>query len=214
MTIVNDLGHAAASATRSDLDLLHDQLRAVESWVADHRLAPEAAGAVMSRQARVDFSRRQEVLTRTRQALIDWTAHQLGQSGHPLRSSAQARVVVAHRNEWFKDKLVTALRDRGMNVVAVLEDGASAVGVSVVEQPDLVLLEDKLTFVPGLEVIRQLRRYAPTSFVAAQVEHDGEVALFLRVGAGAAYPRRIPAGELAASLCQVPLRGMPTCPVG
>jgi DNA-binding response OmpR family regulator len=69
--------------------------------------------------------------------------------------------VLAHRDDRLRRKVAHALQDHGVHVVTGTDTGADAVGVIVAEQPELVLVEDTLSMLAGLEVIRDVRRFSP-----------------------------------------------------
>ena len=201
MTSIEDSVRPQFALVRSETEVLLDQLRGIEAWTRKHRPTHLLLDAALSREARSDIARRQEVVERERQALTDWTAHQLRENTHPLRSFAVPRAVIVHRNAWFKGKLTTGLAAGGITVVADLENGADGVGVVVAEQPDLLLLEHKLPMVTGLDVTRAVRCYAPSTVVVAQVTDEWEVGPFLEAGATTAYTRRIPPADIVADVC-------------
>lgn len=191
--------------SRPETDLVRDQLDAIEAWNVARRaieMAEESAAArARSREMRLDLARRMDVVRRQHQAMIQRTEEQLRESAHLLRTGAPARAIVVHRNDWFKDKLIDGLRRGGVDVVARLENGADAVGVAVAEQPDLLLVEDKLPMLSGVDVIRQVLRYAPRTIAGAQVCVDDGIAELLDAGARTAFTRRVPPADVARDLC-------------
>src|SRR4051812_8625074 len=189
---------------RRELDVYRDQLAGIDAWNAARRAdeirerAAEAAGR--SREMRLDLARRMDVIRRQQQALVDRTEEQLRSSVDLLHATAPARAMVVHRNEWFKDKVITGLTDNGIHVVARLENGADAVGVAVAEQPDLILVEDKLPMISGQEVIQQVKQFAPRTIITAQAENDWDIAPLLEAGATTAFTRRVPPADVAHDL--------------
>lgn len=101
-------------------------------------------------------------------------------------------MVIAHRNEWFVGKVTHAFHDRGLLVVAQVDNGADAVGIAVAEQPDLLVVEDTLAMVPGEHVVRDVREYCPRTLVAAQVAYGDRVGTLLRAGAFTVFTRQVP----------------------
>ena len=190
---------------RRELDLYRDQIAGIDAWNAARRIeeireqAAEAAGR--SREMRLDLARRMDVIRRQQQALIERTHEQLRSSAHLLHDVAPARAMVVHRNDWFKDKVIAGLTTGGIQVVARLENGADAVGVAVAEQPDLILVEDRLPMISGEDVIRQVRQFAPGTIVTAQAANDWEIAPLLEAGATTAFTRRVPPADVAHDLC-------------
>ena len=71
------------------------------------------------------------------------------------------------------------------------------------EQPELLLLEDKLPMLGALEVLAEVRRWAPQTLVTVQVANDWEIGPFLEAGACTAFTRRIPPAEIADALCSM-----------
>jgi DNA-binding NarL/FixJ family response regulator len=144
-----------------------------------------------------------EVIRRQHEALIRRTEEQLAGGARVLRSTAPARAIVVHRNEWFKDRLIDDLMSGGIDVIGRLENGADAVGVAVAEQPDLLVVEDKLPMISGEEVIRQVRQFSPRTISVMQVSYDDGVVSALEAGARTAVTRRVPPAEVARELCQL-----------
>jgi CheY-like chemotaxis protein len=189
---------------RSDLDLAAQQLEAVERFNRACRMREDAAeAAARSRELRMDAARSIEVLRRQHDAVVSRAHEQLRASGKLLRSTAARRVVLASRNQWLVGKLQQALEERGVQVVARTDNGADAVGLVVAEQPDLVLVEDTLAMLPGLEVIREVRRFSPETVVTAQAAYGDRVGQLLDAGASAVYTRRIPPADVALSLLRL-----------
>lgn len=141
-----------------------------------------------------------EVIRREHQALITRAHEQLRLSGDLLRDRARRRVVLAHRNEWFSQKVAEQLQEQDWVVVAMLSNGADAVGVTVAEQPELLLVEDFLAMVPGEQVVRDVRQFCPQTVVAAQVAHGDRVAALLEAGAATVWTRQVPPREVAQGL--------------
>jgi DNA-binding NarL/FixJ family response regulator len=108
--------------------------------------------------------------------------------------------VVSHRQEWFSGNMVGGLRAGGVAVVAELQNGADALGVVVAEQPDVLLVEDEVPMVSGLELTEAAARYAPSTLVVVQVEHDWDIGPFLDAGATTVCTRRTPPARILADL--------------
>ena len=178
---------------RSELDLAAQQLQAIARFNDARRMAEAAAAAVArSRELRMDVSRSLEVLRREHDAVVQRAHEQLRVTGALLRSTPERRVLIAHRNEWFAGKVAHGLQDRGLLVVARVDNGADAVGIAVAEQPDLVVVEDTLAMVPGEQVVRDVRDYCPDAVVAAQVAYGDRVDALLEAGASAVFTRNVP----------------------
>ena len=191
----------STSSSRAELDLAAQQLRAIDSFNRAKRMAEDAAAAAgRSREMRMDVDRRLEVIRREHQAIVERVDVQLRLSGDVLQRSAGRRVVVAHRNEWFVGKVSDDLLAHGIRVIARVENGADAIGAAVAEQPDLLVVEDKLAMVTGEQVLHELRRYCPDTLLTAQVEAGDRVGALLDAGARAVFTRRIPPKDVADQL--------------
>lgn len=189
---------------RDEVELSVAQLRALSTWHEAHRAAQDAARErAGSREHRMDQDRRLDVLRAQHAALVRCTEQALLRAGWPIRDAVPLRAVVAHRNEWFRERVCGELQRHGVVVVHRTDNGAEAVGTSVAEQPDLVLVEDRLALQPGPDVVREVRRYAPWAVVAAQVATDDGVPDLLAAGAHAAFPRRVPPAEVADELARL-----------
>jgi hypothetical protein len=196
-----DGANAPSWRPRSELDLAAQQLRAINQFNDARRMAQApAAGLTRSREMRMDVTRSLEVLRREHVAVVRRAHEQLRVTGALLRGTPGRRVVIAHRNEWFVGKVAAALQDRGLVVVACVDNGADAVGIAVAEQPDLLLVEDTLAMVPGEQVLRDVRCYCPDTLVGAQVAHGDRVGAFLEAGAAAVFTRQVPPDAAARSL--------------
>lgn len=200
MTLAEISSRPPTTSRRSELELLHDQLAGIQAWLAAHREGDDARGRATSREALLDQARRLDVLRRQRAALVDWTDRSAGEGTGPLMSACECRAVVVHRNAWFRTTVSEGLEAAGVRVVAQLENGADAVGVAVAEQPDLLLVEDRLPMLGGLDVVRQVRAYAPRTVSAAQVAYDEDLGPVLDAGARTAFSRRVPPAEVAREL--------------
>lgn len=174
------------------------QLEAVAAWNTARRIAEQAAASrTASREARMDVTRRMEVLRAQHRAIVESADRHLAASVHLLAKRAPSRAVVVHRNVWFAGKLRDALVAEGVLVVGMPDNGAHGVGMVVAEQPDLLVVEDTLPMVPGEQVVRDTRRFSPATIVVAYVGYDDRIAALLDAGARVACPRRVPPAEVA-----------------
>ena len=188
---------------RTELDVAAQQLRAIERFNRTRLMREHAAdAAARSREMRMDAARSLEVLRREHDAVVRRAHEHLQASGQLLRDLAPRRAVLAHRDDWFFRRLAHALEDQGVQVVAGTDNGADAVGLVVAEQPDLVLVEDTLAMLPGVEVIREVRRFAPDTIVTAQAAHGDRVAQLLDAGAVTVFTRQVPPADVAVSLLE------------
>lgn len=181
-----------------DVDLTRRQLDGITRW-HEQRHAQEAAGrSAHTREERLDRDRRMAVLREEHRAIVASSQAQLRDSLELLET--RPRALLAHRDGWFADRLRDELTTAGMAVLAVVENGAEAVGLAVAEQPDLVLVEDALPMLTGLDVVREVLACAPATVVGAQVAHDEGVPLMLDAGAAGVWVRRVPPAEVAHGL--------------
>lgn len=184
---------------RSELDVAAQQLKAIARFNDARRMAEAAAAAAArSREMRMDVSRSLEVLRREHDAVVQRAHEQLRITGALLRDTAERRVVIALRNEWFAGKVALGLLDHGLLVVARVDNGADAIGIAVAEQPDLLVVEDTLAMVPGEQVVRDVRGYCPDTIVAAQVAYGDRVGPLLDAGASAVFTRNVPPLDVVA----------------
>lgn len=194
-------GTAGDWASRSDLQLLADQLHALEAWHRARRHGAQTAQLRgVSREMRLDLSRRQEARRREQEALLGRAAQQLALGSERLASSRRPRAVLVHRREWVRNRVAEELEVSGVRVVALLDNGADAVGVTVVEQPDLLLVEDALPMRSGPEVIRETCAFSSRTRIAAHVDGDRAAASVRDAGAEAVFPRRAAPAEIARGL--------------
>ena len=167
---------AARDTARAALEMaLADAQRAVEEVVP------------ASREALVDARRRLEVARRRHEALLERCARQLEQ-GRATLDRSQATAVVAHRLEWSAGRLRRRLEAAGVQVLDCLDNGADVAGVTAAEQPDLVVMHDRLLMVDGTEVVDWVRRVAPDCRVVAQTADAG--AALTEAGAAAVVSQR------------------------
>ena len=200
MTLTQDR-HPPAPV-RLELDLVAQQLEAIASFTSAQRAAREAAAAaVASREMRLDHDRALEVMQREHEAVVARAHEQLRLSGQP--TCGGSRIVLAHRNEWFLGKLSSLLGSRGWHVVAMLDNGADAVGVAVAEQPEVLLVEDALAMVTGEQVVREVRHYCPRTVVAAQVAYGDRIGALLEAGAAEVFTRQVPPDDVASRLVEL-----------
>ena len=189
---------------RSEVDVTAQQLAAIQGFTRARRVVEEAATVIgRTREMRMDTDRRLEVVRREHEALIARTDAQLRASGGLLASRAEHTVLLAHRNAWFLDRVEEGLAASGLRVVARLDNGADAVGAAVAEQPDVLLVEEMLAMVPGDQVLRDVRRWCPTTQVLAQVMHGDHVRRFVDAGASVVVTRAARPGDVARALTEL-----------
>lgn len=189
---------------RSEIRLAEQQLQAVEHFNRARRLQEhEAAAATASRELRMDAARSMDVLRRQHDAVVARADEQLRATGELLHSIAVRRVVLAHRNDWLVRKLVLVLEEQDVRVVARTDNGADAVGLTIAEQPDLVLVEDTLAMMAGLEVVQEVRRFSPDTVVTAHAAYGDRVGQLLDAGATRVFTRRTPPHDVAQGMLQL-----------
>lgn len=195
--------HRSGPPVIAPLDLATRQLGAIDAFNRARRTAVQAAASAQgSREMRLDAARRLDVLRRQHDAVVATTDEALRSSRDTLRRAGVVRTVVVHRSTWFSRTLTSALLDEGFTVLAQLDNGADAVGMSIAEQPDLLLMEDPLTMMSAEQVVQEVRRYCPSTFVAVQADARGMAAL-LGAGAGSVFSRQITPLDVARSLVDV-----------
>lgn len=186
---------------RTQTDLIEDQLAAIAAWHAARRASESAAASInLTRETRLDLSRRMEARRREQAALVSRTDQHLRESAQALSGRDPVRAVIAHRSGWLRDKVATRLAESGVLVVGSFEDGADATGAMVVEQAQLLLVEDRLPTLPGIDVVRRVRAFCPRTVVAAHVADSGGVPTFADAGAQAVFTRRMPPADIADEL--------------
>lgn len=177
------------------VDVLLLQLQGIAAWLAEAPPQPVRA----SREELLDVRRAGQGRERERHALLTCLDRQ---ELAVLRETwpAQPRVLVAHRQPWFCDKITAALPGLGLNLAGVVQDGADALGLLVAEQPEFVVAEDRLPSVSGRDLARRARVLAPRTAVVLQVFDDSAVAAALEAGARAVYTRQVPPADIAGEL--------------
>lgn len=192
-----------AAPARTQLEFLLAQLHAIDAWHrVQHLQQSPLDTAGLNREMRIDGQRRIEGRRRERAALIARVDEQLRVSGELLAATTAARAVIAHRNKWLREKVAARLHEHGVAVVGIFGDGADAAGTIVAEQPDLVLAEELLPTLSGLEVVRRTRTFAPLAVVGSHVADSGGVSAHVDGGAHAVFTRRIPPAQIADQLVQ------------
>jgi hypothetical protein len=143
---------------RLDVPLVEAQVKGIDRLLSRSRepLRPTIDGT-MSREQEFELARLHEAVVREVQAARGRAAEHLAQAPKGTWRQDQPRVVLAHRNEWFRSKLAVALTAEGIRVVADTDNGADASGITTVEQPDLLVLEDRLPSFTGPDVIGRVK---------------------------------------------------------
>ena len=128
---------------RTSVELILDQVRAIEAWVQDpvgnHPGCAPKGGRVRL-EMRLDLAGELAARRATHAAVLARAELQLRQTGDLMWADSSCRAVLAHRDVWWRERVADYLSALGVQVIAQAGDGADAVGVLVVEQPDLVVV--------------------------------------------------------------------------
>lgn len=158
-----------------DHDLTTARQRALRIWSEeyDHGLAT---------QDEPDQQRRlEDAAVQRRLAALDGAPH--------ARPAGSATVVIAHRVDWFRILLEAELRTRGLVVSASTSLRDEALAAVLVDQPDVLVVSDRLPRCSGLAVAQRARTLSPDTVVVAQVEADGNLRAAREVGVHAVLSR-------------------------
>ena len=123
----------------------------------------------------------------------------------------QPLALVVHPSAWMRAQLADGLTELGIEVVASCPDGAEALGIAIVEQPDVVVLDDRIASSTGLELLADLLRWS-TALVAAQVGDELVMGAMLDGGASAVFSRRVPPAVMTEALSAL-VQGRASVPV-
>lgn len=150
------------------------QVQAVDAWVAARREREQALHAPrrLNRDERMDVAREMDVLRRTHDVIRGRCARALDAEPGPMRVPGLT-AVIAHRHEWFADRLALLLGTHGVTVLVCTDNGAEALGTVVAEQPDIVLAGERLAMMPGPALLAQSRLHAPSALLAAEASDQG-----------------------------------------
>lgn len=183
------------------VQLVQAQLSAITAWHTARRAAEAATrSGTASRERRLDLDRRTAARRREQAALVARADAHLRDSGTALEVRPRTRALIAHRSPWVTSAVAARLGQRGVVVVGVFEDGADAAGAVVVEQPDLVLVEDRLPSLTGIEVVRRVRSFSPGTVVGAQALDSAGVQPLVDAGAQAVFTKRVAPADVVDEL--------------
>jgi hypothetical protein len=141
-----------------EAELVRAQLQALDAWHAARRARyAEALTALADARTRADAAARLERLARQHAALLDRAD---AAAAERRRSSRLRAVLVGHA----PTDLVT--RDGPLDVVEHLLDLDAAVGVTVAEQPEAVVLGVDLPVTQLPAAVADLRQFAPRTRLA------------------------------------------------
>ena len=192
----------------------------VSASAADRRLLLQARRReAVSRfqEARLVAEQAAAATARTREMRLELQpppggpSHPAAGAGRPLRGAARpgrrAARPAAGRARVLPGLVVCTvsrlLTDRSVAVVAQVDNGAEAVGLAVAEQPDLVLVEDRVTMLPGEEVVRALREFCPETLVVAQASSGDRIGVLLDAGAQTVLGTQVRAEQVTDRLTEL-----------
>jgi CheY-like chemotaxis protein len=133
--------------------------------------------------------REQALANRRRSAALTMEQH-IASTHVPAVDNGWPKVVVALRDEWFRDRIVKEFTGGGFRVVAEVQDGAAATGLVLAERPSVLVVQDRLPYFTGIDVIHRVRASAPHTVVAVQVLDGSQFGEYLDAGAHAVFTRR------------------------
>jgi DNA-binding NarL/FixJ family response regulator len=84
----------------------------------------------------------------------------------------RARVLIVDDDEGIRAALVDLLGEEGFEVVGVASDGAEAVRLATVAQPDVVLMDLRMPVMDGISATRSLREADETVQVVILSAYD------------------------------------------
>ena len=175
------------------------QVEAVDAWIAARREREQALHAPsMSRDERMDVAREVDALRQTHDAIRVICARGLGVQTEPLRRPGPT-AVLAHRHAWFVDTLALLLGERGVSVLVSTDNAADALGAVVAEQPDMVLVGDRLAMMPVDHLLPEIRRFAPDTLLTVAAS-DLQSAGAWRAQADEVFFRHQPPRDVADTL--------------
>jgi hypothetical protein len=158
------------------------------------RLAETEGVSSMSREARLDDHRRREAVLRAPQA---FRVH--ARDGLTLE---HPRVVLAHTQSWFVQRLASELDHYGVAVRARAETGADAIGACIALQPEVLFLEERLPMMRSTDVAAEAALFAPDTHVLVQVRRRA-VEEWQEQAAVSIVDYRAPAAEVAARVMEL-----------
>jgi DNA-binding NarL/FixJ family response regulator len=108
-----------------------------------------------------------------------------GVCDHNFVAMTTLRVLIADDHPLYRDGLSAALKAAGFEVVGEAVDGRQAVALSLELQPDVVIMDLKMTDVGGIEATRRITHGSPdvAILVLTMLADDDSVFAALRVGA-------------------------------
>ncbi len=188
---------------RDAVDLVVAQVAGIDAWRREQRSLDLQEVVARSREMRLDAARRRDARRRESDAVLRRAQEHLEASVYVLTVCSPRRAVVAHRSDWWRRGLGRELELAGIAVVASGSDGADALGVAVVEQPDLLVLEDLLPTLSGTDVARRARTLFPDTLVALHASDREAEAGARGAGAHLVFPRQTAPALVAQQVLRV-----------
>jgi hypothetical protein len=181
-------------------DRIVRQVQAIDAWNVARRRRERLleAATCPSHDERADSARQIEVLLRTHDAIAARSAQLLAAAVGPLRVPGPT-AVIAHGHAWFADKLAGLLEAQGVTVLGCTGNGAEALGATVADQPDVVLVGERLAMLSGSDLLRETRLYARRTLRAVQVA-DEQRADAVQGAADLVFLRHHPPADVADTL--------------
>lgn len=174
------------------------QLQAIDAWNASRRIRTHTMRqATRSRADTLEAARRQGILDCAHQAMLTQAGQALTSDPGPMRCKTSTAIIV-HRHDWFAQRVRLGLQDRGVSVLACLDNAATGLGVLVAEQPDLLLVGDRLVMMTGRALLAEASLFAPETVLAAQSSQDSDG--LYEAGARHVFPRHETPDSVAAYL--------------
>lgn len=186
----------ACRATALPADRILRQVQSIDAWNAAYRLRKQSLlGAAASREDRLEVACRLDALQRTHAAVAKVAERRLATEPGPMLTAVPT-AVVAHGHPWFADKVCALLSQHGAEIVGRTDNGADALGAVIAEQPDLLLVGDRLAMTTGADLLSDAALFSPRTVTVAHA--NGEHAPFLQAaGADEAFLRQHPPADVA-----------------
>jgi hypothetical protein len=176
------------------------QLHALDAWNAFRQQRErQLTAAELSRDERMFARFEIESMLRTHAAVLHRVTLALASAGDAATSPSPT-AVIAHRSQWFGDRVRRAVEASGTRVLECTDNGAEALGVVIAEQPDCVFASDRLAMVSGEQLVAQTTCYSPLTQLFVHAEQDPE-APFQRAGCVVLTSRHRP-NEVAGAMSQ------------
>lgn len=176
--------HLAGPAGRGTLEVAAASERALARWEQEAPVADPPAEA--GREAQMDHQRAWQTHLAERSAI---QARRNALVGGPP-APRPLTVVIAHRHDWLRARLAELLTDTGMQVAVACDNAIDTVAAVITDQPDLLVLSDRIKGAYCPELVERLQRLCPSAVLAVQVEADADAEHFVGSGVSAIYARR------------------------